>query len=202
MVDLTPIAATAFDHLVDESLVGDGVVIKPQLTCAKLVLRGSGSTAFQDAVAKALELSLPMTPNTVTRQSDLESAGALFWLGPSEWLFRGHDNGGESVESLLARVSDALLDQHSAVVDVSDYYAVMRLSGARLFEVLAKGTPLDCAQALSTNTHCAQTRFGHASVLLDRSDDIDGTPGVNLQVRWSYVESVWHQLKLAMLEYQ
>jgi len=202
MVDLSPIAATAFDNLVDESLVGDGVVVRAQPTCAKLALRGSGSTAFQDAIAKALGLRLPMTPNTVTRQSDLESADALFWLGPNEWLFRGQDNGGESVESLLARVSDALLDQHCAVVDVSDYYAVMRLSGARLFEVLAKGTPLDCVQALSVNTLCAQTRFGHASVLLDRSDDIDGTPGVNLQVRWSFVESVWHQLKLAILEYQ
>ena len=202
MVELNPVAATAFDNLVEESLVADGIVIEPQPTCAKLIVRGSGSTEFQDAVANVLGMIPPKTPNTVARQGDLESGDALFWLGPDEWLYRCNDSAGESVDSILVQIRNALRDQHSAVVDVSDYYAVIRLSGPKVFELLAKGTPLDCVAALSAANLCAQTSSGHASVLLDRIDDDNGVPCVNLQVRWSFVEAVWAQMKLAMLEYQ
>jgi sarcosine oxidase subunit gamma len=111
-------------------------------------------------------------------------ACTVFWLGPDEWLIHCAD---DARPGLQERLQSALAGQPSALVDVSDYYVVMRLSGSRVFEVLAKGTPLDLHPRSFAEGCCAQTRFGHASVLLHKlSEDT-----VDLQVRWSFAEYVW-----------
>ncbi|MBX2823204.1 MAG: hypothetical protein KTR33_00655 [Gammaproteobacteria bacterium] len=204
MADSKPRATTPFDALAGHTLSADGISIDALPLGPKLNIRGKPTDAFSESVSGALDLALPLQPNRVSRHSGVHTDDALFWLGPDEWLWRG---GGDPAAS-VADAAESLRDQwqqtghHCAVVDVSDFYAVLQLSGSRVFEVLSKGTPLDCVTALCDAGCCAQTRFGHANVLLDRCLDTDDAElCVNLQVRWSFVEVVWRQLQLATEEF-
>ena len=116
------------------------------------VLRGGGA-GFHAAVAGALGLGLPETPNT--------AAGGALWLGPDEWLVVSDADPAGPLE-------EALEGQHCAVVDVSEARAVLELSGPGAMEVLASGCRLDL-EALRPGA-CAQTALARAHVLLERRE--------------------------------
>ncbi len=159
----------------------------------KIIIRGEHrNAAFAAAVSQATALEIPSRPNSVSADATSE----LIWLGPDELLYRLHTDtltAGDTVQ----RLQHSLQGVHSAVVDVSDYYTTMQLNGAGAQRVLRKGTPLNLDDALSASDACAQTRFGHAAILLTQSGE-----GFTLQVRWTYAEYLWKYLAEAMQEYQ
>ena len=162
----------------------------PQLAKVILRARDDDEAAFQ-AAEGALGLALPLEPNSVR----LNDTYRIFWLGPSEWLIYGE----ACRQSDIVTALDAALDGlHTAVVDVSDYYAVMRLSGPRAQTLLNKATPLDLHARVFAVGACAQTRFAHASVLLHHLDE---APTFDIQVRWSYAAYVWNYLVEGAREY-
>lgn len=169
-----------------------GVELIDRPFVGKVILRGNVEDgAFAGAVAGVIGCDLPAAPNTTA------SGGActVFWMGPNEWLIHCAEGAqGELVEGLR----DALGGQHAAVVDVSDYYAVMRLSGDRTLEVLSKGTSLDLHPRAFPSGCCAQTLFGHATVLLHKLSD--GV--VDLQVRWTFAAYVWSYIVEGTREYR
>lgn len=158
-----------------------GIALQERPFGGKVNLRGNADDqAFVDAVNGVVNCSPPTVPNTVATSADY----TVFWLGPDEW--RIHCT--EDVRyALITRLQGALAGQHAAVVDVSDYYVVMRLTGDKSVEVLNKGTPLDLHPRAFPVGRCAQTRFGHATVLLRKLED----NVLDLQVRWSFAEYVW-----------
>lgn len=169
-----------------------GITLTERPFVGKVNLRGeAGDAAFVDAVSGVTGCAPPVEPNTVA------SAGAhsVFWLGPDEWQIHCGEDG---QRDLVTRLRDALSDQHAAVVDVSDYYVVMRLAGGRTREVLSKGTSLDLHPRAFPPGRCAQTLFGHATVLLHKLDEST----VDLQVRWSFAEYTWSYIVDATLEYR
>lgn len=156
-----------------------------QALCGKLNLRGNpGDSAFTDAIEKTLGLALPLSPNTVSSAAKK----TVFWLGPDEWLLHLPL---EETTGTHAALHAALENQHHAVTEVSDYYTVLYLSGAQAREVIASGSPLDTRLDRFGVGDCAQTRFGHASILLWPMDD---TPSYGLQVRWSYAQYLFDYL--------
>lgn len=169
-----------------------GIGLEERAFLGKVNLRGDpGDDAFMDAVRGVLDCALPVEPNSVTRGGEL----TVFWLGPDEWQVHCPEN---AQQEMVGRLRTALEGRHSAVVDVSDYYVIMRLSGPKTFEVLGKGTPLDLHPRAFPTGACAQTRFGHATVLLHKAaDDI-----VDLQVRWSFAEYVWSYIVDGTQEYR
>lgn len=169
-----------------------GITLEERAFLAKVNLRGdAGDQAFMTAVRDVLDCTLPVEPNTVAGGGER----TVFWLGPDEWQVHCPE---DEQHELVQRLRAALEGRHSAVVDVSDYYVVMRLSGPKILEVLAKGTPLDLHPRAFPPGSCAQTRFGHATVLLHKAaDDV-----VDLQVRWSFAEYVWSYIVDGTLEYQ
>lgn len=169
-----------------------GITLEERAYLGKVNLRGdAGNEAFVQAVSKALDCGPPTEPNTVADRGNY----TVFWLGPDEWQIHCAENARQNLIDELQAVLDG---QHSAVVDVSDYYVVMRLSGARTLEVLSKGTPLDLHPRAFATGACAQTRFGHATVLLHKvADDT-----VDLQVRWSFAEYVWTHIVDGTREYR
>lgn len=188
-----------FDALEASVISGVGIHIEPLPHCQKLSLRGNPSDPlFLKAVKQLCGLALPVNPNSL--QTNDESA--MLWLGPDEWQWRLAENNTESAEELVDRCRTALQGIASSVVDVSDYYSVIRLRGDRVYDVLAKATPLDVRRALLDTGACAQTRFGHASVLLNRSVGEPSTLSVDLQVRWSFAEYIWLYLTDSVREYQ
>lgn len=169
-----------------------GIALEERAFLGKVNLRGdAGDEAFSRAAGSVLGCAPPTRPNTVADSGD----HTVFWLGPDEWQIHCSE---DARHDLVERLRSALKGQHSAVVDVSDYYVVMRLSGVRTVEVLGKGTPLDVHSRAFPAGTCAQTRFGHATVLLHKvSDDT-----MDLQVRWSFAEYVWSYIVDGTQEYR
>jgi sarcosine oxidase subunit gamma len=155
----------------------------------KLNIRGDAELpAFAGGVKNALGASLPLKANTFSEYQ----SNRLFWLGPDEWLLHCDL---DDTEELSARLNTELADVHHAVTDVSDYYNVIRLRGPDAVTLLRKGCPLDLHHTAFPSGNIAQTRFGHASILLHYHDDGETW---DIQVRWSYAEYVWDYLVSGM----
>ncbi len=149
----------------------------------KINLRGNpDNAAFIEGVENALGLALPPVANAVTSSTDLR----IFWLGPDEWLIHLPL---EAVNEKIHALREALVNQHVAITEVSDYFSVLELSGPQAREILASASPFDTRPQHFKTGQCTQTRFGHASILLW---PLDKTPGFGLQIRWSYAQYI-HQ---------
>ena len=151
----------------------------------KINLRGNPeNAAFIKGVESALGLVLPPAANTVTHSADLR----IFWLGPDEWLIHLPL---EAVDEKISALRDALIDQYAAITEVTDYFSVLKLSGPQAREIIASASPFDTRPKHFKTGQCAQTRFGHASILLWPLEDM---LAYGLQVRWSYAQYAYNYL--------
>ena len=155
----------------------------------KINLRGDpGNSRFLRKAGAVLELELPLAANTLTTSGERTA----YWLGPDEWQFTCPI---DELARLQQELEQALDGIHCAVTDVSDYYTVLELDGPDAAAQLARGCPLDLHPSAFATGRCAQTRMGHASVMLHKTSD---TPTFRVQVRWSYTEYVWDYLVSAL----
>jgi len=168
-----------------------GVLLAERAHRSQVNLRGEPATAFLDAVRAATGLALPTAPNTTTPAGDLKA----LWLGPNEWLIVGPD--GRQSE-LVARLRQALAEQHAAVVDVSEARTVIRLAGPRVRELMAKATPLDLYPRAFKAGQCAQSSFAKAVMILDQVDD---APTYEVYVQNSFADYVWVWIEQAAAHY-
>ena len=169
-----------------------GIVLNERAYIGKVNLRGDkDDQVFASAIRTALDVDLPVAPNTVASNDKY----TVYWLGPDEWLVHCAQDGQSDI---VPRLQELLQGRHAAVTDVSDYYFVIRLSGDKAREVLSKGTPFDVRPGEFDTGACAQTCFGHASVLLHCIDD---APTFDIQVRWSFAEYIWRYLVDGAREY-
>ena len=167
-----------------ESVSGTQTLVEAPLS-GKLNLRGNpDDPAFRRAIKDVLALALPIPANTTVGNAERQ----LFWLGPDEWLISLPL---EQLADTRDSLSQALSGIHHAVTEVSDYYTVLELRGPQSREVIQSASPLDIRSENFGPGQCAQTRFGHASILLWPIDD---TPSFGLQVRWSYAQYVYDYL--------
>ena len=127
-------------------------------------------------------LNLPLT---ASRSSEFEGAEVL-WLGPDEWMFvTPPGNEGEMRARLLA----VLEGEHHQLVDVSDYYTGILVSGGKAPECLMKLTPFDLHPRVFKNGDVAGSRFGHATAwIVNRSGN---EPEFEIMVRWSMADYLW-----------
>jgi len=184
-------SVTATSPLSGFAVARGPITLEERPFVGKVALRGEEST-FLDAVAGVLGAVLPEEPNTTVKAG----ARTIFWLGPNEWLV--HTLDGEEA-ALVVALRQALAGVHAAVVDVSDYYTVLRLAGAQARTVLGKGCPLDLHPRAFKPGDCAQSLIAKASVLLHL---VDESPTLDIQVRWSFAEYLWLFLTEAALEFQ
>ncbi|WP_222266534.1 sarcosine oxidase subunit gamma [Modestobacter marinus] len=115
-----------------------------------------------------LGVDLPTAPNTWVPAD----AGRAVWLGPDEWLLSSTT---ETPEELEARVRAAVLPLGGSATDVSAQRIGLRLTGARVRDVLAKGCSIDLHPRVFGRGSSAQTSLGQAGVVLlalsDAGDD-------------------------------
>ncbi|MGY1634082.1 sarcosine oxidase subunit gamma [Geodermatophilus sp. SYSU D01186] len=122
-----------------------------------------------DAQASAaLGVDLPTTPNTWVPAA----TGRAVWLGPDEWLLTSTT---ETPGELEARVRAAVLPLGGSATDVSAQRIGLRLTGARVRDVLARGCSIDLHPRVFGRGSSAQTVLGQAGVVLlalsDAGDD-------------------------------
>ena len=157
--------------------------------CGKINLRGDPQTnRFINKVEGILGLELPVEPNTCNKSE----AETVYWLGPNEWLVHCELS---RTQTRISQLESALAGVHSAVVDLTDYYTVLRLDGPDSTRLLSKSCPMDLHPDVYEKGACAQTRFGNASILLHKTSK---NPTYDIQVRWSFTEYVWDYLVSGM----
>jgi len=169
-----------------QSFSTDGVVISECPPCGKVNVRANfDNTDVVSVIAASVGQSSDVAANTWVENEQC----ALYWLGPDERLFH---TSGEMANSLVDTLQAKLEGCHSAVVDVSDYYTVIRVAGEKARAVLASGTPFDLHPRVFGSGCCAQTRIGSSSVLLSLQNETG--PVYDLQVRWSFAGYLWRYL--------
>lgn len=113
-----------------------GVVIAERVDvaiCSMLARRGA-TDRLARAVQSAFALELPRTPRHTG-----DGAVAFAWAGPGQWLALGERMSGPAFEQQLrAAVGDA-----ASIVDQSHGRTLIRLTGPRARDTLAKGVAID-----------------------------------------------------------
>jgi sarcosine oxidase subunit gamma len=141
---------TAFERLPDTV----GIAVEPFVAMADVRLGTVDSEA-----GTRLGVDLPTEANTWVPAE----AGRAVWLGPDEWLLSSTT---EAPEELEARVRAAVLPLGGSATDVSAQRIGLRLTGARVRDVLAKGCSVDLHPRVFSRGSSAQTTLGQAGVVL------------------------------------
>jgi heterotetrameric sarcosine oxidase gamma subunit len=151
-------------------------------------LSGQGPVV-EDTVRKITGLELPRGPKRVTAKGF-----ALIGTAPGQWLAIAED-----ADSM--RVLDTLVKElagHAAITEQSDSKAVIRISGARARDVMAKGCSLDLHPRVFKPGDAATTAVALIDCQLWQSDD---APSYDLAVPSSFAESFWSWLAASAAEY-
>ncbi|WP_175412526.1 sarcosine oxidase subunit gamma [Streptomyces sp. TRM64462] len=160
----SPLSRVA-DHLAAATRTSRGAVRLAELPfLAQLTVRMDAKGAAAEAVGLALDLQLPLQPNTVVRAGELTA----LWLGPDEWLLVGPPGSERELES---RIRQAAGDEFVSVLDVSAQRTTLLVTGPRARDLLAHGCSLDLHPRVFGAGRCAQTTLGRTQVVLVARDD-------------------------------
>ncbi|MCH9705688.1 MAG: sarcosine oxidase subunit gamma [Proteobacteria bacterium] len=150
----------------------------------KIIIRGkSDDSAFMQAIKSVLDAELPLTPNSTVELKDPKKQARILWLGPEEWLlWTSADKHGSTLDALQT----ATREHHAAIIDVSDYYTIIRISGSNAKGALMQGCPLDLRERAFSEGNCAQSHYRNTGILLYCGKDY-----YDVQVRWSFANYLW-----------
>lgn len=152
----------------------------------KLLLIG-GDAPFQSAVSEILGLDLPLKPNSSISEGNLRA----LWLSPSEWMLVTP----ELQEPFLAEsLRRGLAGIHAAVVDVSDRWTVISITGSQAVPMLSKGTAVDLTRPAFWVGRCCQTRLFSTAVIIHQVAD---APTFDVFVDSTYAEYLWLRFETA-----
>lgn len=98
----------------------------------------------------------------------------------------------------FARTLGETLAGTAAVADQSSGYAVLRLAGPKVREVLAKGVPIDLHPTAFQPGDAAVTLAGHVGVLIWQ---VDAAPTYDIAIFRSFAGSFWHWLSESAAEW-
>src|SRR5262245_34202453 len=141
-----------------------GIVIEERtgLALASVIARRGNAQDFARAVAQHYGLALPMGP-----RFEAHEGIAFAGLGPDQWLAIAE---GPAAADFIARLSERVAGL-AAVSDQSDGRVVVRVSGPRVHDMLAKGVPIDLHPRAFKTGDVASTLVAHIGVQLRQLDD-------------------------------
>jgi sarcosine oxidase subunit gamma len=181
----------------DGAPAGGGVRMVEVAHTGKIDLRGDATDeAFATAVREAVGVELPLVPLTSTHAG----AATVLWLGPDEWLI-ACEAGAEAAMAQALRT--ALEGVPCAITDFTEAQTIVRISGPRARDLIAKGCTLDLHPRVFGLGRVARSTLAHAAVVLHQTaseGDADG-PAFDLYVARSFAEHLWRWLADAAAEY-
>ena len=190
-------ALAALGLAADGGQAGGAVRMVEIAHTGKIDLRGNAADeTFATAVSEAVGVELPLVPLTSTHAGSV----TLLWLGPDEWLIACE----AGAEAGIARaLRAALADVPSAITDLTEAQTIIRVSGPRARDLIAKGCTLDLHPRVFGLGRVARSTVAHAAVILHQTGsegDADG-PAFDLYVTRSFAEHLWRWLADAAAEY-
>ena len=171
---------------------GEPSVVITELTglgLATVACRKGQASALSAAVRKAYGVDLPAS-SRVAQGATISFIG----YGPGQWLAVSEALANEALASELA----AKLQGLASVSDQSGGRTVLRVSGNRARDVLAKGLPLDLDPRAFPLGSAATSAISHIGVQLWQADDMRS---YDLAVFRSLSESFWRWLTASAAEF-
>mgnify|MGYP001385904188 CR=1 FL=1 len=152
----------------------------------KINLRGNPNEKnFMSSASETLNTRLPIRPNTYITINSLK----IIWLGPNEWLII--DEKEDDKENLFSKLENSFGSQDVSVTDVSENRTVIRITGAKLFILLAKFLTLNLDNSLNSSSSVAQTLFTKVPVLLMRHHEHNREPKIDIYTNRSHANYVY-----------
>jgi len=138
-----------------------GIIIQELPYTKKINLRiDPNNNDYKSYCGKILNAILPSKPNTYSENQRLK----IIWLGPDEWLITDYIQN----DDLHEKLRQAVGDKESSVTDVSENRTIIRISGEKLFNLLAKFLVLDLEKTFKNESSAAQTLFVKVPILIVR----------------------------------
>ncbi len=175
-------------HILQNNIVQKCAEIKfqelPFMT--KINLRGNpNDKKFMSSANEALNAILPIKPNTYITIDSLK----IIWLGPNEWLII--DEKEDDKQDLFSKLENSFTSQDVSVTDVSENRTVIRITGAKIFILLAKFLTLNLENSLNNSSSVAQTLFIKVPVLLMRHHKHNTEPTIDIFTNRSHANYVY-----------
>jgi heterotetrameric sarcosine oxidase gamma subunit len=181
--------ASAGRHGVATGAAGVRIEEVTDIAFASVIAKRDKGFMLINAVNTAFGIALPDGPRRATR-----GAVTFAGTGPGQWLAsaQGADAPG-FVTRLRGRISP-----FAAVSDQSDSRLVLRLSGARVRNMLMKGVPIDLHPKSFKPGDVASTQVAYMGVQLDMLDD---APTYLLTGPRSMAGTLWSWLSASAAEF-
>jgi sarcosine oxidase, subunit gamma len=129
----------------------------------QVTLKGElGGRAMAGAVRELVGLKMPGVRQVMAGQGN-----AAVWMAPDEVLLLMPY---ADAPGAVARAGEVLKGRHHMALDVSDARVVLRLTGAAVGEVLAKGAPTDLSDRACPPGSARRTHLGGMAVAFWRLD--------------------------------
>jgi len=144
---------------------------------ATVMVRKERTDLLVQRVRETFGLELPVTPRRIAA-----GATAFAWAGPGHWLAMAANIDGPAFDGRLR----AVLADVASVTDQSDGRVVIRISGRRARETLAKGLPIDLHPRAFGVGDAAVTSVSHMATHIWQ---IDAAPTYELAVSRSFAAS-------------
>jgi len=171
-------AQSAFTDLKTSKHAALTIEVLDDLTMASIASSKGRAEEVKAAIRAAYGVELPTTPERVTGKGI-----AFIWHGPDQWMAIADRGAGmRDIEVELKPVLAGI----AAVVDQSDGRAVVRLSGPRVRDVLAKGVGIDLDPRAFKSNGVAITHASHIGIVLWQVND---APAYEIAMFRSFADS-------------
>ncbi len=184
MIDLALAASPAFSR---SCLIRNDDIsldVRDDLTIASIASGRNKGKLLNAAILGSYGIELPTLPQRIVGPGGLE----LIWNGPHQWLMIAPRDPGRDLEHELLPVVAGL----GAVTDQSDARVVIRVSGRRARDLLAKGVTINLEPAAFSKNAVAITYAFSIGVVLCQHD---ATPTYDLVVFRSFADSLARRLR-------
>ena len=159
---------------------------------ASIAVRKGQTDALLTKVKTRTGIDLPMTP----RQA-ISGHLSFTWCAPGQWFAMAEGEDGAVFADDLARDLSGL----SSVTDQTDGRTVLRVSGARIRDMLAKGCMLDLHDKVFKVGDTAVTPIALLNTQITRLPDANGAAQFELSVTRSFSVSLLHFLEASSAEF-
>lgn len=164
-------------------------ITERRVSVAQVATRKGRETELAGAVKAAFGSEPPAAGRTLL-QGDITTV----WIAPGTWLVIEPWKS----EGALAQRLEARLGQAASIADQTYGKAVIRLSGARAREVLAKGCRIDLHPRVFGPGSSTVSPIAHINAVLIQ---VDATPSFDLVLPATLAESLLHWLKESAAEF-
>jgi len=176
-------------HGVGEGTLGVSIAELTDFELVQIMARRGQSDAVRQACAEGYGKAAPGTPQAV------EADGALLiWSGPDQFLVLSPR--GSAMEK-----ARSLFSGTASLSEQSDGRSLIRISGTRARDMLAKVCSVDLHPSVFAVGAAAATSIDHTPVNLWRGADSSGEAVFHLLVFATFAESLWHTLLDSGAEY-